>query len=143
MRAAVLALALVTLGTAPVLAQQPRENRDVPWFQAHPQILDETLRRCQHDARLAASWECQNAEAAGASRMGQPLPNTPPRAGQERQAPAVDSSGLPEPDYNPRTNPFGFETLRNACRDRGPGSSMFLQDCHYLDRYPEARDRGR
>jgi hypothetical protein len=140
MRAAVLLLALVTMGTAPVLAQRPRENRDVPWFQARPQILDETLRRCQSDARLAASWECQNAEAAGASRMGQPLPNTLPRGGQTSTAGKADPL---EPDYNPRTNPFGFEALKKACRERGPGSSIFLQDCHILDRYPEARDRAR
>lgn len=143
MRGAVLVLALVALGTAPVLAQRQRENRDVPWFQVHPQILDETLRRCQRDARLASTWECQNAEAAGASRMGRPLPNTLPRAGQGRQAPPTDSSGLPEPDYNPRTNPFGFQALKKACQERGPGSSIFLRDCHQLDRYPEERDRGR
>jgi hypothetical protein len=138
MRGAVLAFAVLVLGTAPALAQQPRsEVRDVPWFQARPQILDETLRRCQRDARLAATWECQNAEAAGASRLGQS------RTGKGRQAPPVDNSGLPEPDYNPRTNPFGFEVLRNACRERGPGSAMYLRDCHQLDRYPEARDRGR
>ena len=47
MRGAVLVLALVAMGTAPAFAQQQsRENRDVPWFQAHPQVLDETLRRC-------------------------------------------------------------------------------------------------
>jgi hypothetical protein len=138
MRGAVLAVVLLVLGTAPAAAQQSRrEVRDVPWFQARPQILDETLRRCQRDARLAATWDCQNAEAAGASRMGHP------QRGQGRQAPQVDNSGLPEPDYNPRTNPFGFEVLKNACRDRGPGSAMYLRDCHQLDRYPEARDRGR
>ncbi|HWX51521.1 MAG TPA: hypothetical protein VNZ61_26040 [Roseomonas sp.] len=138
-----LALTLVVLGTAPVLAQRLRENRDVPWFQAHPQILDEMLRRCQRDARLAASWECQNAEAAGALRMGQPLPKVSPRDAQGRQAPPADDSGLPEPDYNPRTNPFGFQSLKRACREKGPGSSMFLPYCHQLDRYPEERDRGR
>ena len=144
MRGAVLVLALVVVGTAPVLAQSRRgEVRDVPWYQARPQILEETLRRCHRDARLAATWDCQNAEGAASSRLGQPMPNTLPRAGQGRQAPPVDSSGLPEPDYNPRTNPFGFETLRNACRDRGPGSSIFLRDCHQLDRYPQERDRGR
>jgi hypothetical protein len=135
-----LVLALVALGTAPALAQRPRENRDVPWFQAHPQILDETLRRCQRDARLAASWECQNAEAAGASRMGRPLPNPLPGRSQPPMAGKADPL---EPDYNPRTNPFGFEALKKACRERGPGSSIFLQDCHHLDRYPEARDRAR
>ena len=143
MRGAVLVLALVALGTTPASAQRSRENRDVPWFQANPQILDETLRRCHRDARLAATWECQNAEAAVASRMGQPLPNTLPRAGQERQAPPVDSSGLPEPDYNPRTNPFGFQALKQACQQRGPGTSIFWRDCYQLDRYPEERDRGR
>jgi hypothetical protein len=143
MRAAVLVLALVTLGTAPVLAQRPRENRDVPWFQAHPQILEETLRRCQRDARLAASWECQNAEAAGASRMGQPLPSTLPRAGQSRQAPPVDSSGLPEPDFNPRSNPFGYQSLKRACTERGPGSDMLTPYCGQLERYREGSSSGR
>ena len=144
MRGAVLALALVVMGTAPVLAQQSRgEVRDVPWYQARPQILEETLRRCHRDARLAATWDCQNAEGAASSRMGQPLPNTLPRADQGRQAPPVDSSGLPEPDYNPRTNPFGFQALKRACRERGPGSEMYWSYCHQLDRYPEERDRGR
>ena len=144
MRGAVLVLALVAVGTAPVLAQSRRgEVRDVPWYQARPQILEETLRRCHRDARLAATWDCQNAEGAASSRLGQPLPNTLPRAGQGRQAPPVDSSGLPEPDYNPRTNPFGFQSLKRACQERGPGSSMFLPYCYQLDRYPEERDRGR
>lgn len=140
MRGAALGLALVVLGHLPALAQRGREEvRDVPWFQARPQILDETLRRCQRDARLAATWDCQNAQAAGASRMGQPLPNTLPRAGR---AP-VDSSGLPEPDYNPRTNPFGFQALKRACQLREPGSEMYQPYCYQLDRYPQERDRGR
>ena len=139
MRGAAFGLALVALGSLPVLAQRGREEvRDVPWFQGRPQILDETLRRCQRDARLAATWDCQNAQAAGASRMGQPLPNTLPRRG-----PAADSSGLPEPDFNPRTNPFGFQSLKRACSERGPGSQMLTPFCHHLDRYPEERDRGR
>lgn len=143
MRRAVLVLALVALGTAPTLAQRSRENRDVPWFQTHPQVLDETLRRCQRDARLAATWECQNAEAAGASRMGRPLPNTLPRAGQGRQAPPADSSGLPEPDFNPRTNPFGYQSLKRACSERGPGSDMLTPYCSQLERYREGGSGGR
>jgi hypothetical protein len=144
MRAAVLVLALVTLGTAPALAQRPSESRDVPWFQAHPQILDETLRRCQRDARLAASWECQNAEAAGASRLGQPLPNTLPRVGQGHQAPPVDNSGLPEPDFNPQTNPFGHGQLKAACANRANNPThLFLPYCYQLDRYPERGSRVR
>jgi hypothetical protein len=144
MRGAVLVLALMALGAAPSFAQRSRgEVRDVPWFQARPQILEDTLRRCHRDARLAATWECQNAEAAGASRMGQPLPNAVPRVGQGRQAPSIDNSGLPEPDYNPRTNPFGFQALKEACAKRGLGTSMFLPYCGELDRYPEERDRAR
>ena len=144
MRGGVLALALVAAGAAPVLAQRSREEvRDVPWYQARPQILEETLRRCHRDARLAATWDCQNAEGAASSRLGQPLPNTLPRAGQGRQAPPVDSSGLPEPDYNPRTNPFGFQALKRACQLREPGSEMYQPYCHQLDRYPQERDRGR
>lgn len=139
MRGAAFGLALIALGSLPALAQRGREEvRDVPWFQARPQILDETLRRCQRDARLAATWDCQNAQAAGASRMGQPLPNTLPRQGA-----GADNSGLPEPDYNPRTNPFGFQSLLKACRERGPGTAMYQPYCYQLDRYPEERDRGR
>jgi hypothetical protein len=144
MRGSVLVLALVTVCITPALAQSPRgEVRDVPWYQARPQILEETLRRCHRDARLAATWDCQNAEGAASSRLGQPLPNTLPRRGQGRQTPPADSSGLPEPDYSPRTNPFGFQALKRACRERGPGSEMYQPYCYQLDRYPEQRDRGR
>jgi hypothetical protein len=144
MRLAVLLLALVTMGTASAVAQRPRENRDVTWFQAHPQILDETLRRCQRDARLAASWECQNAEAAGASRMGRPLPTTLPPASLGRQVPPVDNSGLPEPDFNPRTNPLGYATLQSACANQASNPThIFLPYCSQLERYREGRSVGR
>lgn len=139
MRGAVLVVVFVTMGTAPVSAQSRRETHDVPWFQARPQILDDALRRCHRDARLAASWDCQNAEAAGASRLGHSAPGTPPT----RQTLAVDKSGLPEPDYNPRTNPFGFQALKKACAERGPGTAMFLPYCGQLDLYPKERDRDR
>lgn len=139
-RGALLGFAVLAAGAAPALAQRGREEvRDVPWFQARPQILDETLRRCQRDARLAATWDCQNAQAAGASRMGQPLPSTLPRA---RQAP-VDNSGLPEPDFNPRTNPLGYSALRGACEKRGPGSEILTPYCYQLDRYREGGTGGR
>ena len=145
MRGAALVLALVAVGATPVLARPLREEvRDVPWFQARPGILDETLRRCHRDARLAATWECQNAEAAGASRMGRPLPNTLPRAGGERQAPAADGGRLAEPDFNPRTNPFGYGQLRHACANRAANPThMFLPYCDQLDRYPEGGTGGR
>lgn len=136
MRAALLVLALVAMGTAPVLAQRPRENRDVPWFQARPQILDETLRRCQRDARLAATWECQNAEAAGASRMGSPLPGNASRTG-----PLVTSNDADPlaPDFNPRTNRFGYIQLQAACANQAKNPThMFLPYCDQLERY---RDR--
>jgi hypothetical protein len=142
MRGAVLAVALVAMGTAPVLAQRSRgEVRDVPWYQARPEILEETLRRCHRDARLAATWDCQNAEGAAASRLGQPMPNTLPRA---RQAPPADSSGLPEPDFNPRTNPFGYRQLQAACANRAKNPThMFLPYCNQLDRYSEGGVGGR
>jgi hypothetical protein len=137
MRGAVLVVVFVTMGTAPVSAQSRRETHDVPWFQARPQILDDTLRRCHRDARLAASWDCQNAEAAGASRLGQTAPRTSPA----KQAPVLDKSGLPEPDFNPHTNPFGFQSLKRACAERGPGSEMLTSYCGQLDRYRQERDR--
>ena len=143
MRGTALLLALATLGAAPVLAQGSREVHDVPWFQARPQVLDETLRRCHRDARLMATWECQNAEAAGASRIGRPLPSTLPRAAEGRQAPIVDRSGLPEPDFNPRTNPLGHANLRHACTTRGPGSEVLTPFCHQLDRYRDGTAGGR
>lgn len=144
MHRAVLVLAMVVMSTAPAFAQPLRENRDVPWFQAHPQVLDETLRRCQRDARLASSWECQNAEAAGASRMGRTLPNTLPPAAKRGSAPAIDSSGLPEPDFNPRTNPLGYATLQSACANRASNPThMFLPYCGQLDRYRQGSSGGR
>lgn len=145
MRGAVLVLTLMALGTAPAFAQRARENRDVPWFQAHPQILDETLRRCHRDARLAATWECQNAEAAGASRMGKPLPNTLSQGGQAGQRPLIDENGiLAEPDFNPRTNRFGYEQLKAACANRANNPThMFLPYCGQLDLYREGSSSGR
>jgi hypothetical protein len=141
MRAAVLVLALVAAGTAPVLAQRSREEvRDVPWYQARPQILEETLRRCHRDARLAATWDCQNAEGAASSRLGQPLPNTFP----SQRAPSRDSSDLPEPDFNPRTNPFGYRQLQAACANRAANPThMFLPYCNQLDRHSGGGAGGR
>jgi len=52
----------------------PVAEFDIPWFQAHPEIHEQTLRRCHQDYRLAETAECLNAEAAGTRRMGRPLP---------------------------------------------------------------------
>jgi hypothetical protein len=136
MRDAVLAFAVLVLGTAPALAQQSRrEVRDVPWFQARPQILDETLRRCQRDARLAATWDCQNAEAAGASRLGRPLHGTTPRTGS---APATGDTDPLAPDFDPKTNPFGYRQLQAACANRVQNPThMFLPYCDQLEKYSD------
>ena len=129
-------LLLAAAAGGPALAQRA-EVHDVPWYQARPQVLDETLRRCHRDARLMATYDCQNAEAAAASRLGQrpPQPTTRP--------PATGPDGLPEPDYNPRTNPLGYQALKRACTERGPGSAMFLPYCGQLERYGGGGARGR
>lgn len=138
MRGAALALGLLAAAAGgPALAQRG-EVRDVPWYQARPQILDETLRRCHRDARLMATYDCQNAEAAAASRLGQSQTRPPAQPPAQR-----DSSGLPEPDFNPRTNPFGYDALKRACSERGPGSSMYLPYCGQLDRYRSGGTSGR
>jgi hypothetical protein len=65
----VLALTL-SLGGAVV----PVSEFDVPYFLANPEIHAETLRRCHADYELARTVKCENAEAAGARRLGQPMP---------------------------------------------------------------------
>ena len=47
---------------------------DIPYFLANPDVHAETLRRCHSDYALAHTPECENAEAAGARRLGRPLP---------------------------------------------------------------------
>lgn len=136
MRRTLLMVALLAGNTAPALAQQSSANHDVPWFQAHPQVLEQTLERCHRDARLAASWACQNAEAAAASRIGQPKTAAP-------SPHSTDPLGLPEPDFNPRTNPLGYSTLKGACAKRGPGTAHLLPYCGQLDRYREDSSGGR
>jgi hypothetical protein len=136
MRRTLLLLALLATTAAPALAQQSSANHDVPWFQAHPQVLEQTLERCHRDARLAASWDCQNAEAAAASRIGQPKTPAPPPQSKDRL-------GLPEPDFNPRTNPLGYSMLKGACAKRGPGTAHLLPYCGQLDRYREDSSGGR
>lgn len=120
MRAVLASLALLAC-IAPASAQnRGREVRDVPWYQARPAILEETLRRCHRDARLAATWDCQNAEGAASSRLG--------RSFSRRGDPLL------EPNYDPRTNPFGYAALQEACTRRRPGSEMFWPHCHQLSR---------
>jgi hypothetical protein len=56
-------------------------ERDIDWFDAHPQERAQTLRRCHSDYRLADTVECLNAEASGTRDMGrmyQPIKPPPP-----------------------------------------------------------------
>jgi hypothetical protein len=129
---------LLAAATGGAVWAQRAEMRDVPWYQARPQVLEETLRRCHRDARLMETYDCQNAEAAAASRLGQTQSRPPARSPAPK-----DSSGLPEPDFNPRTNPFGYDALKRACAERGPGSSMYLPYCGQLDRYGGGGKNGR
>jgi len=45
-------------------------ERDIDWFDAHPQERAEMLRRCHADYRLADTPECLNAEASGTRELG-------------------------------------------------------------------------
>jgi hypothetical protein len=45
-------------------------DRDIDWFDAHPQERAETLKRCHADYRLADTPECLNAEASGTRELG-------------------------------------------------------------------------
>ena len=63
-------LLALNLGTAAT----PVAEFDIPYFLDNPAVLEETLRRCHQDYRLAQMAECRNAEAAGTRRIGRPLP---------------------------------------------------------------------
>jgi hypothetical protein len=45
-------------------------ERDIDWFDAHPQERAEMLKRCHADYRLADTPECMNAEASGTRELG-------------------------------------------------------------------------
>jgi hypothetical protein len=45
-------------------------ERDIDWFDAHPQERAEMLKRCHADYRLADTPECLNAEASGTRELG-------------------------------------------------------------------------
>jgi hypothetical protein len=51
----------------------PVADFDIPYFQANPQVREETIRRCRDDYRLAQTPECMNAEAAATRSLGRPL----------------------------------------------------------------------
>lgn len=84
--------AMVWLALAPGAGRA--EPQDIPWFQARPDVMRETIRRCQNDFRLARSPVCQNARAAQARGMGKPLqPNTQHEPWYRPQAPAIAPVG--------------------------------------------------
>lgn len=68
MRRVALALALAALPAG------VRAEGDVAYYLANPAERRATVRRCQNDAALMATRECQNANAAGAVEMIRPLP---------------------------------------------------------------------
>lgn len=51
----------------------PVADFDIPYFQANPQVREQTIRRCREDYRLARTPECMNAEAAATRSLGRPL----------------------------------------------------------------------
>src|SRR3954471_23725939 len=55
------------------VAVLPVADFDIPYFQANPQVREETIRRCRDDYRLAQTPECMNAEAAATRSLGRPL----------------------------------------------------------------------
>ena len=130
MRGAALALVLLA-GAAPAAAQERGEVRDVPWYAARPAVLEETLKRCHRDARAAATWDCQNAEGGANLRRARGQASAPARAS------GIGADGLPDIDYNPRTNPLGYSVLLGACTHRKPGSEMWWPDCHKLKQYQQ------
>ena len=130
MRGAAFTLVLLA-GAAPAAAQERGEVRDAPWYAARPAVLEETLRRCHRDARAAATWDCQNAEGGANLRRARGQASAPARA------PGIAADGLPDIDYNPRTNPLGHAALQSACNQpRVP--AIWAPDCHKLNRYPRA-----
>lgn len=60
---------IIQLGGTVLLATE----KDIPYFEANPGEMRQTLKECHQDFRKAASFECMNAEAAATRRMGKPL----------------------------------------------------------------------
>lgn len=73
MRAAVAAGAIL-LAALPAVAARAQTPGDVPHYVERPAERRALVRRCQADAALAATRECQNARAAGTVEMMKRLP---------------------------------------------------------------------
>jgi hypothetical protein len=63
----------IVLVFALLIGTAEARDYDIPWFQARPSVLKETLRRCHNDYRFAMTAECANAEAAGTRGLGKRL----------------------------------------------------------------------
>jgi hypothetical protein len=115
--AVAIAIGIAAISTA-ALGAEPAPH-SIPWFEARPGELQRWLRACQDDHRLARRAVCDNAQAAAARRMGRPGPH-------RRRDPVGDM--LNDPSFW-ADNPYAREQTLRACRERGPGSAMYLAYC--------------
>lgn len=101
----------------------PVTPRDVPWYMAHPTVMQQTLNVCGSNAAYADTADCRNANSAGAGLLGQAYSNANRRA--LARNPALD---IHSPAYW-SANPIARDGLLIQCRRRGPGDDLAYPYC--------------
>ena len=124
MRVAILALTLLapTVATAQSRsdpAMRPVTPRDIPYYMAHPSIMEQTLQLCHSNAGYGRLADCQNAERASTGLMA----NERGRAATQQL-----SIGVYSPEWWD-LNPIMRETVITQCNRRGPGDQIAYPYC--------------
>jgi hypothetical protein len=102
----------------PVCVQAQTTPLDVPYFKAHPQQLEATLKLCHTNVVYANTPTCFNAESAGAGRMAQDW----------GRAARTGSSSLYDPSWW-SANKFTRAGILLQCRRRGPNDWLAYPYC--------------
>ena len=97
---------------------QPVTPRDIPYYMAHPDLLDATLRVCHSNAAYGVTPDCQNAERASIGLMTR----------QKQRVASSQASAFYSPEFWDQ-NPIMRETVLTQCRRRGPGDQIAYPYC--------------
>jgi hypothetical protein len=98
---------------------QPVTPRDIPWYMAHPNVLNATLGVCHSNAAYGPTADCQNAERASRGVL----------AGQQQQAANQQRAGGVYSSQWWDQNPIMRETVITQCNRRGPGDQIAYPYC--------------
>src|ERR1700744_531222 len=118
-----LVISLLALMPAAAFASDPMTQsvtpRDIPYYMAHPSVMNQTLQVCHSNSAYGRLPDCQNAERASIGLMA-----------NEKQAHANQqlATGVFSPGWWD-ANPIMRETVITQCTRRGPGDQIAYPYC--------------